>query len=157
MIIRQIGRDDTFQVLARAQNAAGETVTVGANLCWDWRNTSSQGNAVIKPTTSTLGLYAGASAFGYPGAYADWPSNSYGLVMIEGVHGSFLYNVGGASLSAAGQWQIPINASYSGQTVQISGVGLNWTSQTLIISRGAFLMNNDLSGSGFTTAFVRAL
>ena len=152
MIIRDISDKTTaFQVLVPAQNTAGETVSVGVNLCWDHRNGTSLGIGVTKPATSNLPLYAGANAAGYPGAYEDLPANSIGLVMVEGVHGSYAYNVGAASLSAAGQWQVPINAQYSGQTTDISGVGLSWTSQSLLISRGAFLMANDLSASGWTS------
>jgi len=154
MLFRQISRDDKAAVFVAGQNAAGETVTVGAALCWDWRNAASHGNAVVKPTTSGLGLYAGVNAFGYPGSYKDWPSNSYGLVQVYGVHNSALYHVGAASLSCAGQFLVPANGSYSGQTV----VGLGtFTSNALVAARGAFLLTNDLSGSGFAQAFVRAL
>jgi len=157
MIIRQIGREDKFQVLANAFNASGEKMSVGVMVCWDWKKAASHGNAVIAPYASGIGLFAGAVAHGYPEAYTDWAANSFGLIMVEGVHESFAYSVGAASLSCAGQWQIPVATLYSGQTNNISGVGLSWTSQTLLISRGAFLLSNDLSGNGWGNAYIRAL
>lgn len=156
MLIRQLSRDDKVAIFITGQNVAGETLSVGVNVCYDWRNAASHGNAVIKPTTSTLGLYAGAVAHKQPN-YKDLPNNSYGLIQVFGVHGSFAYNVGAASLSCAGQWQIPIDGAYSGQTTDISGKALSWTSQTYFIARGAFLLSNNLSGTGFGQAFVRAL
>lgn len=156
MLIKQLTRDSGEQVFVVAQNAAGETMSNGVFVCFDWRNASSHGVAVVKPTTSTTGLFAGVLAHKQP-SYKDLPSNSFGLVQVYGTHGSVAYNVGAASVSCAGQYLIPINGCYSGQTTDISGVGLSWTSQTLLIARGAFLMTNNLSGVGRAQAFVRAL
>ena len=156
MLVNQLNRTDPAKVYFIAQNAAGETMSNGVFVCWDHRNSSSLGNAIVKPVTSDLPLFAGVLAHRAP-SYADLPSNSFGLVQAFGVHGSCAYNVGAASLSAAGQWLIPVTAQYTGQTVQLSGVGLSWTSQSHIIARGAFLLNNDLSATGWTNAFVRAL
>lgn len=157
MLLKQLNRDEEERLYVSAQNVAGETMSNGVFVCWDWQNSASHGNAIVKPTTSTLGLFAGVLAHKAP-SYADLPANSYGLVQIYGVHGSCTYNVAGTSVSAAGQYLIPVNAQYSGQgDTEISGGGLDFTSQVLIVSRGAMLLDNDLSGSGRTTAFVRAL
>ena len=156
MLIKQLNRDGAVEVYVTAQNAAGEVLSNGVFVCWDWRNASSHGNAVIKPTTSTTGLFAGVLAHKSP-SYADLPSNSYGKLQVFGVHGSCAYNVGAASVSCAGQYLIPINGQYSGQTTDISGKALSFTSQTLLLGRAAFILSNDLSGVGWTQAFVRAL
>ena len=157
MLLKQLNREDAERVYVSAQNVSGATMSNGVFVCWDWRNSTSHGNAVIQPTTSTLGLFAGVLAHNAP-SYADLPSNSYGLVQVYGLHGSCTYNLAGTSVSAAGQYLIPVNAQWSGQgNVQISGSGLSFTSQSLIVARGAMLLNNDLSGSGWTTAFVRGL
>ena len=157
MLIPQLNREGPERIYVAGQNVAGETVSVGVFLCWDWRNATSHGSAVAKPATSNLPLFAGVLCGRSPSAYTDLPANSIGLIQCYGPMGSVAYNVGGASLSCAGQYLIPINAQYSGQTNQISGVGLNWTSQHLIVPRGAFLMTNDLSGTGWAQAFVRAM
>lgn len=150
MIIKQLNYDDSEAVFVVGFNAAGETLSNGVNVCWDWRKASSHGSAVIKPTTSTLGLYAGALNHNY----ADLPANSFGRIQVYGVHGSYAYHVGAASLSCAGQFMVPANALYSGQSV----IGLGtFTSNALVCARGAFLMTNDLSGSGWGQAFIRAL
>ena len=156
MLLNQLNRQDAEKVFIAVQNAAGEQLSVGVNVCFDFRNTTSLGSAVVKPLTSLLPLFAGVVAGG-SATYADIATNAYGLVQAYGVMGSVAYNVGAASLSAAGQWLIPVTALYSGQTYRLSGLGLSWTSESLIIARGAFLMNNDLSGTGWTNAFVRAL
>jgi len=156
MLIKQLTKDDGESIFVIGQNVAGETMSVGVNVCWDWRKAASHGVAVAKPTTSTTALYAGAVAHKQPN-YADLPSNSYGLIQVYGVHKSFAYHVGAASLSCAGQWQIALNGVYSGLTTDISGKALSWVSQSLFIARGAFLMTNDLSGQGWAEALIRAL
>lgn len=158
MLIKQLNREDDNSVYITAYNAAGEQVSVGVMVCFDWQNQASIGNAVAKPATSNLPLFAGivAGGAGAPN-YADIATSTYGLIQVYGPHKSVAYNVGAASLSCAGQWLIPVNAQYSGQTNQISGVGLSWTSQQAIIARGAFLMTNDLSATGWAEAFIRAL
>lgn len=156
MLINQLNRQDAEKIFVTVQNAAGEQLSVGAMVCWGWANTTSLGSAVIKPTTSTIPLFAGIVAGG-SATYSNIATNAYGLVQAYGVHGSVAYNVGAASLSAAGQWLIPVTAQYSGQTYRLSAVGLSWTSEALVVARGAFLLNNDLSATGWTNAFVRAL
>jgi len=152
MIIKQINRDDAAEIYVVGQNAAGETLSNGVFLCWDWRNASSHGNAVIKPTTSTLGLFAGVLAHKarIMPTFREIVRKNTGFRL----HGSVAYNVGAASLSCAGQFLVPANAVYSGQSVV--GIG-TFTSNALICARGAFLLTNDLSGDGWSQAFVRSL
>lgn len=157
MLIKQLNRTDPEKIFVIGQNVSGETFSTGVNLCWDWRNASSLGIAVTKPATSLLGLYAGVLAGGSADNYTSLKANAYGLVQCWGVHKSFAYYVGSDSVSCAGQWLIPVNGQYSGQTTDISGGGLSWTSQTYFVSRGAFLMTNDLSAAGWSEAFVRAM
>lgn len=156
MLLNSLNRQDAEKIYVTAYNAANAKLSVGQFVCWDWRNSSSLGNSVNAPTVSTVGLFAGVVSGG-SATYSDIAISSYGLVQIYGVHGSVAYNVGAASVSAAGQWLIPVATLYSGQTNRISSGILTWTSEALIISRGAQLLNNDLSATGWTNAFVRAL
>lgn len=157
MLIKQLNKTDPENIFVIGQNVAGEVLSTGVNVCWDWRNASSLGVAVTKPATSLLGLYAGAVAGGSAENYTSIATNEFGLIQCWGVHKSFAYNVGAASVSCAGQWLIPATGQYSGQTDHVSGLALSWTSQTLLISRGAFLMTNDLSATGWAEAFIRAM
>lgn len=158
MIIKQLNRSDAEEVFVTVQNTAGETVSTGVFLCWDHRNTNSLGNAVTKATTSGIGLFAGVNAHKQP-SYADLPANSYGLLQVFGVHGSCTYNVAGTSLSAVGLPLYPISGQYSGQNTDnlLTGLTLDFATQNLILARGAWLLSNELSGSGWAPAFVRAL
>ena len=158
MLIKHLNRDEAEEIFVTVQNAAGETLSNGVFLCWSWLNAASHGNAVVKPTTSGLGLFAGVLAHKQP-SYADLPSNSYGLLQVYGVHGSVAHNIAGTSVSCAGQWLIPTNALYSGQYDGnlLTGLGLEFATQCHIVARGAFLMTNDLSGPGRAEAFVRAI
>lgn len=156
MLLNQLNRQDAEKIFVTVQNANGSKLSVGQFVCWDYRNTTSLGSAVAAPATSTVALFAGVVAGG-SATYSDIATNAYGLVQAYGVHGSVAYNVGAASLSAAGQWLIPVAALYSGQTNRLSSAVFGWTSEALIYSRGAVLLNNDLSATGWTNAFVRAL
>lgn len=157
MLLKQLNRNDAEKIFVPVQNVQGETMTAGVFVCWDWRNATSHGNAVIKPTTSTIPLFAGVLAGRDLETNTDLPANSFGLVQVYGPNTSVAYNVGAASVSAAGVWLIPQNALYSGQKVNLSAGAFAYTSEALIYSRGAVIMSNDLSGTGFTDAFIRAL
>jgi len=156
MLIKQITRDGGEQIYAIAQNASGSTLSVGTAVSWDWRNAASHGVAVNTPTASTITLFAGVVAHKAP-SYADWPANSYGKVQIYGVHGSVAYSIANTSVSCAGDWLVPVADAASLVFVDISGKALSRYSQNLLVSRGAFLMTNDLSAKGWAQAFVRAM
>lgn len=156
MLIKQLTRSSAEKVYVIAQNTAGVKLSVGQFIAWNWAATSSLGNAITGLATSTVSLFAGVVAGGAV-TYADIASNAYGLIQVYGVHGSVAYNVGAASISCAGLWLIPVAALYSGQTNQISGLQFSYASNSLIVNRGAVLMNNDVSATGWTNAFVRAL
>lgn len=156
MLIKQITRDSGEAIFVVAQNATGAVVSVGTALCWDWRNAASHGVAVVVPTASTIGLFAGVAAYHQP-SYADWPANSYGLIQVYGVHGSVAFSTDNTSLSCAGDWLVPAVGMASLAYVDISGKAMSRYSMNLLVSRGAWLMTNHLSATGWSQAFVRAL
>lgn len=156
MIIKQLTRDSSEQIFVVGQNATGALVSVGTALCWDWRNAASHGVAVIAPTASTIGLFAGVAAFRQP-SYANWPANSYGLIQVYGPHGSVAFSIANTSVSCAGDWLVPAVGMASLAYVDISGLGMSRYSMNLLVARGAWLMSNDLSAKGWSQAFVRAL
>lgn len=156
MIIKQLTRDSAEAIFVVAQNASGSTVSVGTALCWDWRNAASHGVAVVAPTASTIGLFAGVAAYHQP-SYADWPANNYGLVQVYGVHGSVAFSIANTSVSCAGDWLVPAVGMASLAYVDISGGGMSRYSMNLLVARGAWMMSNHLSAKGWSQAFVRAL
>ena len=153
MLLKQINRDDAERIYVSVQNASGVTLSVGQFVCYDWRNATSIGNAVVKPTTSTIGLFAGVVAGG-SNPYSNIGKDKYGLVQCWGVHDSVAYHVGAASLSAAGMYVFPANAQFSGQT---NGAIAGAFGSVANVIRGAFILTNDVSGSKQASAFVRAL
>ncbi|KKM73121.1 hypothetical protein LCGC14_1413670 [marine sediment metagenome] len=157
MLFKQLNRDEAEKIYVSGQNIAAETMTAGVFVCYDHRNSTSFGNAFVKPTTSTVPLFAGILAGRDIDTFTDLPQNSYGLVQVAGVANSVAFNVGAASLSAAGQYLIPVAGQYSGQTNQVSGVGLDWISQNYFINMGVKIINNDIASDGWTQGIVHAL
>lgn len=159
MLLPIVNREEADKIFVLAQNTAGEQISGGAFVCWDFRNSSSLGKAVTKPVTSGVTLFAGIVAGQIAdGANEDIGTNAYGLVQAWGLNASVCHNMGLASVSAAGHWLIPWNASYSGQTYRISaGFAATWTSEAVTINRGCFIMDTTVSGSGWCRAFVRAI
>ena len=160
MLIPALIRENSDAIYILGLNTAGEQVSGGAFVCYDYRATNSLGIAVFKPTTSGVTLFAGivAGQINAGGANTDIAISSYGLIQAWGLNVSVKHNMGLASVSAAGHWLIPWNASYSGQSYRISaGFAASWTSEAITIARGCFVMDNTVSGSGWCRAFVRAL
>ena len=157
MLIKQLNRDEAETVYVSVQNVAGAKVSVGQMLCYDWQATSSFGNAVTKPAVSNTTLFAGVVTGGTDDNPSDIADDAYGLLMASGPCTSVAYNVATTSVSAAGLWLLPIAAQYSGINTQISGKALSVVSESYYLNKGAIVLENDLSASGFTAAFVRAL
>ena len=142
MLVQQLNRSDAEKIFIIVQNISGLTTSQGAFCSFDYLATSSLGNAVATPRTSTLSLFAGVLD-------ADLASDAYGLCQVYGYRASVAFHAGAASLAASPAGLIigPAAGLWSGQT---NGRSFNMGPVMLI-------ENSDLSGASWVKGFIRAL
>lgn len=147
MLIQRVNRNDAEKIFINVLNKDATANTLGYPVCFDWQNASSLGVAVDQPTTSTLALFAGVTV-------EDIAANAYGLVQIYGYCASVQINVGANSVSAAGLGVGPANALSSLQTTGYPTDAMNAINSAAPL---VVIMENDISGSGYVKAFIRAM
>jgi len=147
MILQKVNRTDKEAIYGVGMNINANTMTLGYPACMEWLATSSLGVAVDQPRTSTLPLFFGIAA-------ENIAADGYGRFQVYGYNASAIVNIGGSSISAGGLGVGVLDSSWSLQTTGYPSDAMNAINSA---APQVVVFENDISGSGYTKVFVRAL